>query len=363
MCWTMISKENTSKLFEMKTKNMTILSKTLTILALFIAPSVFSQTLFDPNDNLILNGSFEHRRPNIFGDTLCPSGGGDIWLSAEWNGAEGSVDYFHGCSSTDYPMYGVPDNLIGSQSSYGEGEAYAAFATYTPYYENAREFLWQQLVSPLIEGQAYTVYFRVSLADSMNFAVSNIGVLFSQEDTRFWQIEDFFTATPQVESPDQLVLGDKENWMKISGEFVASGTERFVTIGVFHPDEDINHLRVSNYPVATFDWDVNSNYIDGVELYEGSATGIDDLDQPRITIYPNPATGGSVTIECKLKSGDKAELKVFDGVGRQVYNKTLRSAQGNKTIELNGLTEGIYHCVLVVNGKLSLSEKLVILRQ
>ena len=80
-----------------------------------------------------------------------------------------------------------------------------------------------------------------------------------------------------------------------------------------------------------------------------------------LRVWPNPSAGGSVTVECKLKGGDKAELMVFDMVGRWVYRNS--NVCGSNAVVLEGLSEGLYHCVLVINGKAALSEKLVILRE
>ena len=79
-----------------------------------------------------------------------------------------------------------------------------------------------------------------------------------------------------------------------------------------------------------------------------------------LKLYPNPTTG-SVTIECHLEDEDVAELMVFDMSGRRVYRNG--NVCGASNVVLNGLSEGLYHCVLIINGKASLSEKLVILRQ
>lgn len=79
-----------------------------------------------------------------------------------------------------------------------------------------------------------------------------------------------------------------------------------------------------------------------------------------LKLYPNPTTG-SVSIECHLNDEDVAELRVLDMSGRVVYRD--ENVCGPNAIILNGLSEGLYHCVLIVNGKASLSEKLVILRE
>lgn len=80
----------------------------------------------------------------------------------------------------------------------------------------------------------------------------------------------------------------------------------------------------------------------------------------KLRLYPNPTTG-FVTIDCQLEDEDVAELRVFDMSGRQVYRDN--EVCGANTVELQDLSEGLYHCVLVINGNATLSEKLVILRE
>ncbi|MCF8275576.1 MAG: T9SS type A sorting domain-containing protein [Flavobacteriales bacterium] len=79
-----------------------------------------------------------------------------------------------------------------------------------------------------------------------------------------------------------------------------------------------------------------------------------------LKLYPNPTTG-IVTIECHLQEDDRAELMVYEMTGRRVYSNTR--VCGSDALQLNGLSEGLYHCVLIINGKAALTEKLVILKQ
>ncbi len=86
----------------------------------------------------------------------------------------------------------------------------------------------------------------------------------------------------------------------------------------------------------------------------------EEADNHGLKLYPNPTTG-AVTIDCQLKDEDVAELRIFDMSGRQVYRNN--EVCGANTVELQDLSEGLYHCVLVINGNATLSEKLVILRE
>lgn len=312
-----------------------------------------------PDWNLIPNWSFEVLDTNYLGQTVCPGGGGQIYAAWKWNSAYGSVDYFNSCSNQDSPLYGTPSNLIGNQEPF-EGDAYAAIASYTPFSQNAREFLVIELPKALVADKLYSASFRVSVADSMNFAVSNFGMLCGNEDTRTWSLSDFFAIKPQVESPDNVVISDKIGWTPVSGTFVAHGGERYVTIGIFHPDEDITYEQVSNYPEATFNWDVNSNYIDGVELYDMGYVGIKSITHLNTNIYPNPSQDGTVILSYSAEDGSRFIWEICDLSGHIVHSQQLSGGQGNVSLSKN-LSPGLYLSSVIVDGVRYASRRLVIL--
>ncbi len=90
-----------------------------------------------------------------------------------------SADPYNTCSLSNY--YSIPENRFGSQNTH-TGNGYVGFAVY---YNSvfSREYIEVQLISPLIVGQTYYVQFYVSLADTMQYAIENIGAIFT--DTLF----------------------------------------------------------------------------------------------------------------------------------------------------------------------------------
>jgi hypothetical protein len=280
-------------------------------------------------------------------------------LAKSWSSAKGSPDYFHSCSNDDWPAFGIPQNLVGVQGAF-DGEAYAALASYAIFWDDAREFLWQELENPLRRGQGYSLTFRVSLADSMNFAVSNIGALFTSEDTRYWSKDDLLDTVPNVESPEGLLLDDKEGWTEINGQFVAEGGEKYMTMGVFRRDSEIQIVRVSDHPQATYNWEVNSNYIDGVELYEDNSIGIEESPLLSSNVYPNPVSEGWVKLEYSLKAGSDVRVHFTDMSGCRVRDMKLHALHAQQDIDVSMLFSGMYVMSLVVDGRQVLSEQVVV---
>jgi hypothetical protein len=325
-----------------------------------------------PEGNLIPNWSFEILRPDLSGDTLCPMGTPSIYRTTNWGMARGSVDYFHACCNAENPNYGVPYNRFGNQDPF-DGVAYVHFASYLYEFDDAREFVWLPLPDSLKSGQGYTFRMRVSRADSADFGVDKIGALFSKEDTRTFVVNqfenEFLTVQPQIESPggtDQIIA-DEMGWSTIEGQFVASGGEKFLTIGSFHSDGNLFVQQVGpvdeNGQLGTLDYHeaygyvgFASYYLDAVELYENNSIGI---KEPEFTfsIYPNPATT-NLTIESRTPL---AQVWVRDVAGRAIMNGTLRSAQSdNKTLDVSSLPSGIYLVeVLTQNGQHSVQKVVV----
>jgi hypothetical protein len=288
-------------------------------------------------ENLIPNWSYEELR---FPDSEfpCPSSGGSISLTNDWSSANGSVDYFNACSNEDWPNYGVPQNILGFQEGY-DGDAYANLAVYSIFFNNAREYLWMEMPNSLIHGQGYLFKCRVSLNDSANFAVANIGALFTVNTTRFLPIDSFIVAKPQVESPDSVLLEDKAGWIEIAGQFIATGGEKFITIGVFKSEDELYVQQVSSIPDIIYNWDLSSYYIDGVELREDNSIGISEAGKSTLELYPNPAND-QVQINVTGSNSEMEFVTIKDQLGKVVANQRVSGLKS--TIHVEHLYSGVY---------------------
>ena len=202
-------------------------------------------------DNLVHNHSFEeYRRCPQKIDALGVMTDVEAW----WQPTKGSSDYFNACGSRDCT---VPRNKMGYQTAHN-GQAYCGIYCSQA---NYREYLQTELKQPLEAGHRYRVSFWVSLADKSPLAVATIGALFTHEmiaDTTSWDIlmereaseneelENVTIATylqPQIVNTKDSVLSDSKIWHEITGEIVAEGGERFLTIGNF---ADFNHSTVTS---------------------------------------------------------------------------------------------------------------------
>jgi gliding motility-associated-like protein len=178
--------------------------------------------------NLVPNGSFEIivNCPN--NQALLSNTGN--WFSPSWN----TPDLYNSCCSIPPFWVDVPQNAIGYQSpKTGAGYSGIGNGPFVNFSNDGREYISTALMQTLTAGQKYCVEFYVSLADSSVWAIDQLGIAFT--DTIESQLTlDSIPFLPQVESPKGLLINDTANWTKISGTFVANGTERFITVGVFH---------------------------------------------------------------------------------------------------------------------------------
>jgi hypothetical protein len=120
------------------------------------------------------------------------------------------------------------------------------------------EYLQVKLKEPLHAGQRYCVEMYVSAADFTSNGSNNIGMLFTKDAVKG---DNIILGAPQINS--FKVITDKDGWTLISGSFIASEDDEFLTIGNFYPDNQTDLLHI--------DEDGCSNgayyYIDDVAVY------------------------------------------------------------------------------------------------
>lgn len=197
------------------------------LLCFLLTIQIKSQTI----PNLVNNWSFEDtiRCPNPLIPTIINSS--KYWYSAT---LQGSPDYFSSCAT--YSTLSAPNNAAGNQVP-KTGSAYGGLATYALGGE-FREYIGNGLKNQLIMNKNYCISYNVSLAENFNYASANIGAVFSKDSIRFYTLPSFpsytLSYTPSVENT--TIIFDSINWNRIEGVYLATGIERFITIGNFRND-------------------------------------------------------------------------------------------------------------------------------
>lgn len=206
------------------------------------------------------------RDPGFEDNTFCPVSYSDdnlpLWdpnhdqlnkcLPGNWITATlGTPDYFHKCApvqscnrtnTTDPTAVAVDVNLFGIQthnplSPTDKKEAYTGFIigglSANPGTGVTKEYIMQEIGPGIIQaGQRYYVSFWVSLAEGSYFALNNIGAWVTNSALTYpVPVITDLGVTPQV--LDSRVIDEVNGWVRISGSFVASGTEDRIIIGHF----------------------------------------------------------------------------------------------------------------------------------
>lgn len=317
-------------------------------------------SLLVKSQNLVPNYSFE--------DTIkCPTTGGFAGNVGSWSG--GYPEYFNRFCTEDGLITDVPLNGFGYQEPH-TGNAYAGIYTfidsaYDGTDANMRDYIQVQLISNLITSIKYYVTFYVSLGDSEKYACNSIGAYFS-DSAIVWTGYAKSKLTPQVENDTSNHLTDKINWLKVSGNFVAKGGERYLVIGNFKNDRHSDTIFVNSVAHNENIWTNAYYYIDDVIVSTDSnyadslaTVGINELqvESEKVKVFPNP-NNGVFTVEIKNEELKiKNTVEVYNMLGEEIYNKELNSATGQ--INLSNQPAGIY-LYRIISEKGELVGKLVI---
>lgn len=289
--------------------------------------------------NFVPNGSFETY-------TQCPQSRNDGIICSNWNApTKGTSDYFNTCAPTSVVGVSVPDNFAGSQLPL-TGNAYSgiyASLNFTSPFLEYREYMQVTLDSLLVSGGKYTFTMYLSLGDRSNYASNKMGAYISK--TRPSSNSDtYLNVVPQVVSTTYIT--DKTNWVKVTGEYIATGGEKYITIGVFEPAATHTRITVSGGS--------NANGYNGVSYYY-----IDDVSMTRACdVTPNPLN--TDTAAC-VQLGAPFLISATDTINHAYLwstgekNKTINATKSGKYIlKVSSAFCNVYDTITVTRNDIPL---------
>ncbi len=237
-----------------------------------------SASIYAQDNNLVMNGSFE----NVSG--MVHNTGIDCLTDSVTSSNNTTVDFFtkKSCSAE----YSVPKNYMGTQEAKA-GDNYAGIIAYygdeagvfktRPGYQKYSEYIQLKLREPLTAGAVYMVSFNASLAEGSAYAVSGLGVYFTSTKMNV-QNNAFLKVTPNIVSTDVIKSND---WVTFTGAYVATGGERYLTLGCFQDYMDTIKViapNTNNSRKAYY-------YIDNVSMAPSVKT--DDIQDVSMILYGN----------------------------------------------------------------------------
>lgn len=279
--------------------------------------------------NLIRNGDFKDSVVGSFG----------VLKAKHWSSATrgGSPDYFHPDSRVEYR---VPLNFAGFQEAKKE-RAYMGIGLFSPSISAGfREYIQNELISPLEKDSIYCVQFYMSLADSMNYALKNmIGIYFSNQRLNV-QTSSVLQFSPQIEFIDTTFFLDDSSWIQMRGQYVASGGEKYLIVGNFREDQNLDTLNRlgSGKPEDDNAYYYLDDFFLGHcdSLPEDTAIGLRELKPSKLTIYPNPSNG---VIQIIDKNHQFSIYEIYNISGKVINSGAIN---GRSVIITENFPPGIY---------------------
>lgn len=328
----------------------------LFLLAVFSLQGVHGQ-----NPNLVPNGSFEERVDCIYNNS-------DVEDAPPWfNPTAATPDIFHQCAVVNeapcpWPeqyyldpwFIGVPTNVVGCEEPY-DGVGYAGFFVYghnVNGYDGYKEYISVRLTEPLEADLNYTVKFYLSLAERMGFATWNVQVYFSPDsltpmDTVPIFYDSYIDVDPQLSGTPGEFIDNYDGWHKMEWTYTATGNEKFMYIGNFQNDSEMNPIYVleadpeENYSMFSY------YYIDKIEVRKDTLSTLENIIKGtlKVRIYPNPLDENlSIHSEIPVK-----KVTIYDSQGRLVFER-VNLAQGINNFRISKLSSGIYIARISANN-------------
>jgi hypothetical protein len=313
---------------------------------------LFNNFLF--SQNLIQNGSFEN-----YTNIDCTYGGFDNGNSPynhvmdNWYGYN-SPDYFNTICNLGW--FNVPNNIFG-YSFAKLNNAYVGISVFQANNLEYKEYIYQQLLSPLQSGKIYCLNFYVLKADRKEYAIMNIGAYFCSSLPSMVS-NGYINANPQVANASGFI-SDTTQWTQIQGCFAAIGGEQYVIIGNFNSNANTDTIYTgTNNPIPS-DPQYAYYYIDDVTLIDQSTVGLDELSNGNsMTVYPNPA---NEKINFQFSNAEeKRKIELYDAIGNLLIEKDARS--NNLSLTTDSLSNGVYFFSISVGEKTIKTDKIVIIK-
>lgn len=319
--------------------------KPLVIYLFLFKNIIYSQT------NLIQNSSFEKYTNPID----CPNGSFEIGgfptnhhVVDNWY-TYNSPDYYNSiCSNTT--ISNVPQARFGD--SYAKhGNAYAGIIAFAGNFET-KEYVYQNLQTPLIADSVYCLSFFITKADRVTHAIKNLGAYFS---VNLPSLVSYINATPQVVNSSGFI-SDTINWVEIQGCFTAQGGEQYITIGNFNSNANTDTLNVgcTNQLFGTNKYAYY--YIDSVSLWQNNfPTSINEFKKENeFSIFPNPTNN-----ICTISSKTIIQKTEVTNIAGQVLLSEIVNEKTHQ-LQLHNFSQGIYFIKVYYPNGLSVTKKVIV---
>ena len=214
----------------------------------------------------------------------------------------------------------MPINHFGEAEALN-GDGYAGVVVYSDKEYQPRQYVQTQLRQELEEGKVYCVKFHIRLSELSKYAANNIGATVTKAKISSKDIEAY-TIKPEIIHSQNKVFEEQFDWVAICKTIKAEGGERYLTIGNFAPQADVQTEKVKKPRTTPGQQQRHSYYyIDDVSVYD--MTELDDCDCER-----DPG-GKQLTVKYTKNVSTEMEMGASEDIAlTRVYFEHLNSELG-----------------------------------
>lgn len=280
--------------------------------------------------NLVPNSSFEQHITCPY--TISNIDAAKDWFNPSMHLTGGSPDYYHACAT--YPGVSVPDNNVSHQYAHG-GNAYVGIYLWHYFFSGLREYVEVKLISTLKNNTCYHLEMYVNLTDHCKYTTHAIGAYFS--DTMIAGIQNYLPLpfTPQIANT-LINVFDTASWVKVEGDFIANGGERYLIVGNFEPDSLSNAHLINSFGTDNLVY----CFVDDITLIECGTTSINNQSSEEIRVFYNDITS---ELSIDAQKSNFYEILIYDILSHKMKQELIL---GNGVIDLSILETGIYiYCI------------------
>ncbi len=202
---------------------------TTSLLALSVGLFSFGQD----SENMVENPGFEQIEGKIKREGAISVAVG--WMSPTKTGA----DLF---SAKVKDGFGTPKNFVGFEEPHG-GKNYIGIRTFSYNDKEPRQYASTKMKLPLRKDAMYCVKFYVSMAEGSKYAANNMGINFSKKQYNIDENKHILVPT-HVKHRDNPVFNAPFGWDEVCATYVASGGEKYLTIGNFMSNAETQNQRL-----------------------------------------------------------------------------------------------------------------------
>jgi hypothetical protein len=279
--------------------------------------------------NLVPNSSFEDEYTCNYSTLLLED------YIFNWYGGRG---YFNTCISN--PL-NVPENIFGHQYP-RTGNAYCGIYTRFKLAPN-RQYIQVKLIDTLQSNGKYRVSFYVSLGDTLHANCNSIGAYFSP-DSFFVSNDGLIEQIPQIQNSEENDLRSKTDWTLVCDTFIATGNERYLTIGNFYTDSLSIFTPLDSVCSIPGGFGCSAYYyIDDVSVTLIDETGLKEQKQNNFSLFPNP-NDGCFKLQYKATLNKPITLNITDACGE--LTEQIEIINSTTEYENKRLKNGLYFYTL-----------------